>query len=1253
MENSYTSFDAGRVPGGIHSPMQGRSMRELEEQLSTLRKENFNLKLRIYFMEESQQGARGKNADESLSKQLIDSKIEIEILRKRVDEKTELLKDAARAITQHEEVQKKSDIESQTMIEQMQQYIHQLESNAKQKATRRSLDALAAEKYKGLEAEVLKLENELREADMRQRQSDRQLEIMENTLADRQETLAACEAKIEELAIKNAELVEQLEKEVEADAVASQTINRQKMELSATLTENRRLLSNLSAAEHEVQRQNKWIGEAVNILDVQKMTIKHIEDLNSEKDRAHRRLFFRMIEYESVINKQCCEVNLVRREKQFFQDLSKQLQHNDSLQCLDRIAVVHPIRYNSIRDFQFTPRSILAASNIFFDSRGFPLHTTDKKFKFSMSEHCKAPLMPLSVAAPSTAFHNHSLPPFTGLHTVHRCAILCFQTELPSTSVQMHCEMQRGAGTQPELRTQLADQICELQDAQEKLAERERVHEKACRTIQKLMQKVNSQEKEIKRIKQTQSNDEAKATTSPASLRHSLSDAEIKDMSPSLKQRYEQQIAEQDELIEKLKADVKKKTANLQNLVNRELWEKNREVERLTKLVSNQNSVEHSGDDSATGADLQQSFSEADYVKAVKRNKLLQRKVDVLLHRLNEMQQNGALITQLRHDLHAMQCDVESANKWRLECADVCGVLTNRLEELAGFLNSLLKHKDVLGVLAADRRHAMRRAIDRSLDLSKSLNMTLSITGVSLADQSLAQLSKLSEILYTEQDAECNNTYNSHEEIHAAANAAAAAAGTSMVKMENKALKSDGQVRKERRSLPLPQQQQLDNQSESEAWSEPDRKVSLARIGLEDTSNSLICGEQHHSESDSEGHACSTNSLKQERGRNSERITQLESLIAQRDERILHVQCQLVDADNRLKQEQLQVIELSQQLEQLRTQNEALIADLQAIGTQDDHEMAELQRLIELKTQQIQQQQLAHNTLLADAQITEIELKEAQKKLEEMQEQYTANLDEAHAELMQVKQEASQRLEEQARQQQEELARDWVALSKHEEVRAQLLELQRSLEFYQESEKELKQTLVENELAARSLKKEVDESTLQASKAIMERTKAYNDKLQLEKRLEEMKVQLAQLQEEHSQQQLLLQQQQQQQYPQPSRINSSDVSQSGYTSEEVPLKMANNRANAPSSSSAGGRINNPSPDLGIESDVGRVMSVELSSAQRTLLKTVELNGKNSDKVGTKDDTSPDTEAAASSSSGQIKIHDCEKLTIGTDIEIIL
>lgn len=39
---------------GIKSPTaaRGRSVKEFEEQLTNLRKENFNLKLRIYFLEE-------------------------------------------------------------------------------------------------------------------------------------------------------------------------------------------------------------------------------------------------------------------------------------------------------------------------------------------------------------------------------------------------------------------------------------------------------------------------------------------------------------------------------------------------------------------------------------------------------------------------------------------------------------------------------------------------------------------------------------------------------------------------------------------------------------------------------------------------------------------------------------------------------------------------------------------------------------------------------------------------------------------------------------------------------------------------------------------------------------------------------------------------------------------------------------------------------------------------------------------------
>ncbi|XP_034652282.1 LOW QUALITY PROTEIN: centrosomin [Drosophila subobscura] len=1011
MDNSYASFDAGRLQGDSHSPlaMPGRSMRNVEEQMSSLRKENFNLKLRLYFMEESQLGhQRTNHSGESLSKQLIDAKIEAEVLRKTVEEKTELLKDAARAISLHEEMQRKAETESQALIDELQQHLRHYEEteNAVEGDTR----AVLEEKLKQLDAEVLRLRQELVEAGLRQIACQ---EKLKSAQAEHQETLSSCEAKIEELAIKNAELVEQIEKDTQC---SGQTNAKQEMD------------------------------------------------------------------------------------------------------------------------------------------------------------------------------------------------------------------------------AQLADNMCELQDAQEKLKERERIHEQACRTIQKLMQKLSSQDKEIKRLNQLhqqpdqnsvkKEEENSQASISPlASSGRSLSDNEAcsLEISAALKEQYEHTMAEQELKIKQLQAEVKKKTANLQNLVNKELWEKNREVERLTNLVAanqqqQQQPLPEINEDCNGSMDLQQSFTEVEYTKALERNKLLQRKVDVLIHRLGEDQQNSAVIGQLRQELRQVQADAESANKWRLECADVCGVLTNRLEELAGFLNSLLKHKDVLGALAADRRHAMRRAVDRSLDLSKSLNMTLNITGTSLADQSLAQLCNLSEMLYTDADADADadaeadashKTYNSHEEIRAAASAGPGAAISPTLehlKAENKALKrelekrrsTDGQQqRKERRSLPLPMQQ-LDNQSESEAWSEPDRKVSLARIGLEETSHSLATAEHRASESESEGRrACSA---RQERSRHSERIAQLEEQIAQRDERVLNVQCQMVDLDNRYKQEQLRCMEISQQMEQLRAVNEALKADLQAIGTQEDQQMDELQRLVELKTKQIDQLELAKSTLTADAQVTDMELQAAQQQLLQMEQEHAVAVDQAQAELAQLKLEAAQKLEEVQRLHQEALERDWVALSIYQEQTRELLELQRSLEYHQENEIELKQTLVENELATRALKKQLDESTLQASKAVMERTKAYNEKLQLEKRTEELRLQL----------ELLKNGQQQQQRQPPARSNSSDVSQSGYTSEEVAVPMGppnGIHSTVPANMAVVvGRMNSSSPDLGIESDAGRISSVDLCPAtQRAIHTTVELH----------------------------------------------
>lgn len=111
--------------GSTSPAVQGRSVREFEEQMASLRKENFNLKLRLYFIEESIPGyhqiSNTSDGQETLMKQLIDSKVEMEILRKDIKEKQELLQDAARAISHIENVLKETEIKHQEELHDMKQ----------------------------------------------------------------------------------------------------------------------------------------------------------------------------------------------------------------------------------------------------------------------------------------------------------------------------------------------------------------------------------------------------------------------------------------------------------------------------------------------------------------------------------------------------------------------------------------------------------------------------------------------------------------------------------------------------------------------------------------------------------------------------------------------------------------------------------------------------------------------------------------------------------------------------------------------------------------------------------------------------------------------------------------------------------------------------------------------------------------------------------------------------------------------------
>ena len=59
---------------GLRSPIRGPTMKEYVDQLSQLRKENFNLKLRIYFLEE-RMGHMSTDDKEDLVKKNIELKV--------------------------------------------------------------------------------------------------------------------------------------------------------------------------------------------------------------------------------------------------------------------------------------------------------------------------------------------------------------------------------------------------------------------------------------------------------------------------------------------------------------------------------------------------------------------------------------------------------------------------------------------------------------------------------------------------------------------------------------------------------------------------------------------------------------------------------------------------------------------------------------------------------------------------------------------------------------------------------------------------------------------------------------------------------------------------------------------------------------------------------------------------------------------------------------------------------------------------
>uniref|UniRef100_UPI003AAC0E90 CDK5 regulatory subunit-associated protein 2 n=1 Tax=Centroberyx gerrardi TaxID=166262 RepID=UPI003AAC0E90 len=93
---STDSMTAPSFPDKM-SPIKALTMKDYENQITALKKENFNLKLRIYFMEE-RMGQKCDDSTEDIFKTNIELKVELESMKRDLAEKQELLVSASKAL---------------------------------------------------------------------------------------------------------------------------------------------------------------------------------------------------------------------------------------------------------------------------------------------------------------------------------------------------------------------------------------------------------------------------------------------------------------------------------------------------------------------------------------------------------------------------------------------------------------------------------------------------------------------------------------------------------------------------------------------------------------------------------------------------------------------------------------------------------------------------------------------------------------------------------------------------------------------------------------------------------------------------------------------------------------------------------------------------------------------------------------------------------------------------------------------------
>ncbi|XP_076643396.1 phosphodiesterase 4D interacting protein centrosomin isoform X3 [Halictus rubicundus] len=873
-----------RLPGGT-SPTGvigtrdrgGRTMKDYEDQLEALKKENFNLKLRIYFLEE-RMGIT--SVDENAIKKNIELKVENESLRKELVEKQELLSQAAKAIQlieEQKEVCSRKEIQYQQTLEAEREKIRKLEKELaeyQEKAdasiyykqafgitSEKAVDT--EEKLRQMEELVASLEAEVEqvttslneergwtqeletERDELRERLEAETHVRENLTAERVQESEGLREKVKELE------EELLKKDVDLqqcrhDQTETRRVNK---ELNAQLENKCQALDELNAVAEKRKKQIDQLRTSIKTRDdaLTDLNNKHRSLLSQfengyvkrsipstssssgmklNEEPLQSRLGQKMINADGSTKREntCFDWEPNRERSSRSKSRSKSpigIPNGETKSVRDLVKELEEKDNEIKRRQEKNKQLVLKLCNMQKHAE-----TVDCKLKKLETDHEKAIKTIQGFMERQQQLENSKL--------MKEQKIMELEIELHRLREGENSNMRRDRREEhtPSNQQRFDEMEAKINDLRDQIetikAEKSRLETQIQVESQELLGRVQDREQKIeileiekKAIKEQledKVNEFQKLKETTTNETESLHERE--DLLRKL-QLQDGEIEEKNRKIDQLTKELQVKTQNLQQLVNTELWSKNKEIAKLHNHMTANSSHERSRNRSdivheSAGTQLAALIKELNDIgiKVTFTNEVIQlnyvdgnEPIDVktmtdyvqkLLIQKNELEKEVDYLKWLklvsRPDI-ATEMDGYGDNQTEKD-RKYCELLRTHLKDLVKFMKEMLKNVDYTDTIGNEHKKIVLDVLTNSRILSEDFLNALE--GIS--------------------------TYDIPVNVE-----------TTNVRP------IDGRVKKSRsENLLSATKNQTSTQSDSEAFSEPDRTVSMARIGLQETQQKSV-----------------------------------------------------------------------------------------------------------------------------------------------------------------------------------------------------------------------------------------------------------------------------------------------------------------------------------------------------------------------------------------------------------------------------